>query len=105
MQDFVHKQRDCEAFSLANLFAVRNNPPEERKWNKTLNKIKRAYCELNLCEGTEILIDRRTRTVHRVVNDTVSDIAKVSTDANITWIEDVVDQLKENVRELLNEEE
>ncbi len=64
----------------------------------------RAYCELKLCEGTDVLISRRPRTVHRVVEDSVKDIAKVSRDANITWVEDAGDQLQENVRELLKED-
>ncbi len=57
-----------------------------------------AYCEVNSCEATEVFIGRLSRTVARVAEDSVSDVAKGPLNANITWVEDVRDQLRENVR-------
>ena len=84
---------------------MRSRSPEERKVNKALNKIKRAYCEEMLCEGNEVVIDRKKHSVHVISDGCVRDVAKVSLSGDITWESDISEGVRKVADSYLDESE
>jgi hypothetical protein len=104
MTAFVRQQKDLEQFN--GLYAARNKSPEERRFNRILNQIKRAYCEEMFCDGPEVCIDRRKRTVHYISpDDDIVDVASVTADGTILWGDETSDTVKSKTLALLEPED
>ena len=81
--------------------ASREEPFHKRQWNRTLNKIKRATIETTACDGKEVVVDRFTRQVFKVIGGRPQEIATVDATSNVTWAPDVKEDIKARTRELL----
>ena len=99
LADFLTAQKEVESFS--GLFATRDTPWPERRWNKALNKIKRAACEVDLREGADVVIDRDKRVVYCSRGGKLIEMATVGEDATIDWKGEISEEAQDSVAELL----
>ena len=82
---------------------VRRLPPEERRRQRALNKIKRAVCETTNAESKTVRLNRRTMKAFRIEGRVAVEIASVSHDAKIHWAHDVSPAVRARTDELLRE--
>lgn len=97
---FLRSQKDIEEFD--GLRANRSRPPEERKAQRKLNKIKRAVCEATPCDGKAVRINRSTHRVYHIRDSVATEIARVHND-RIEWAETVNTDIKNKCAALLEE--
>lgn len=103
--DFLRGQKDAEAFQLSGLHASKNRPPTERKWQRALNKVKRAICEVSGQDGSNIILDRETREVYDSSADTLTLLAKVTLAADVKWEDCVGEATRARQKELMAQRE
>jgi molybdopterin biosynthesis enzyme MoaB len=100
---FLKQQNECEGFGREGLHAGRSKPPEERRRQRALNKIKRAVCETTNAESKTVRLNRRTMKAFRIEGRVAVEIASVSHDAKIHWAHDVSPAVRARTDELLRE--
>ena len=100
---FLKQQNECEGFGRQGLRAGRSKPPEERRRQRALNKIKRAVCENTKAESKAVRLNRRTMKAFRIEGHVAVEIALVNHDAKVIWAQDVSPAVRARTEELLNE--
>jgi len=97
---FLRTQKNVEEFN--GLRANRSRPPEERKAQRMLNKIKRAVCEETPCEGKDVRVNRNSHRVYHVRDAVATEVARVRNE-QIEWAAAVTANIKERCATLLDE--
>ena len=99
LQTFLKTHKEAAAFS--GLHAARDTPLPKRRWIKVLSKVKQAVCEIDVCDGLEVVIDCASWTLCKSSAGKLAEIATVNETAAITFPEQVSGAARDRVAELL----